>query len=135
MNLNESMQSFANKILDAFDFDDDHLSAFYMGDRCFDVRTEICCKNFMGDAADTMNPMADEVFLEDLGLYKGKKFFYLYDFGDCWTFKISVLKFSPEKCTGPMVIKRVGSIKQYPDWDYDEESLEDEEELLEDEEE
>ena len=58
-----------------------------------------------------------------LGLKKGDKFKYLFDFGDEWRFQCRVMQELEEKTRNSRVIKSVeDSPAQYPDWD-DEELL------------
>ncbi|MGQ3684316.1 MAG: IS1096 element passenger TnpR family protein [Candidatus Loosdrechtia sp.] len=60
----------------AIDFDDDHLFEFYAGKHIKDKRN-----TFYENDDLTL----DEVY----PLQKGLKLYYLFDFGDSWTFKIT----------------------------------------------
>ncbi len=56
-----------------------------------------------------------------LGLKKGDKFKYLFDFEDEWRFQCRVMQKLEEKTRNSRVIKSVGdSPAQYPDWDDEE---------------
>ena len=56
-----------------------------------------------------------------LGLEKGDKFKYLFDFGDEWRFQCRVMQELEEKTRYFRVIKAVGDPPaQYPDWDDEE---------------
>lgn len=68
-------------ILAAFDFDDDHLYAFYMDGKPFS-------KNCYNSRMDFQGPFVDEVTIGELYLRVGQSFVYLFDFGDEWTFTV-----------------------------------------------
>ena len=70
-------------ILEAFDFDDDHMFCFFMDNQkwSYDRYTS---------SFDDDGPYADEVTLGELGLYPGKTFLYLFDYGYEWSFKVEV---------------------------------------------
>ena len=58
-----------------------------------------------------------------LGLEEKDKFYYLFDFGDCWWHEITLLSIiNVEKKKGyPKIVKKVGeSPPQYPDYEEDE---------------
>ena len=56
--------------------------------------------------------------MERVGLEKGQKFKYLFDFGDEWLFQCKVLRVLEEETTGAEVIRSVGdSPQQYPMYD------------------
>lgn len=103
-------------IQDAVDFDDDHLYEFYIS------RTESSNDRI---SFDDENEKIYDLTLEDIyPLEKGKKLFYLFDYGDEWIFKItksSKKPHSPEKRVKyPKVIEKVGkNPEQYPMWDDD----------------
>ncbi len=53
-----------------------------------------------------------------IGLVKGQNFSLHYDFGDDWMFTIHVQKTEEETGkTKPEIIKSVGNLEQYPDYD------------------
>ncbi|HJD32860.1 MAG TPA: plasmid pRiA4b ORF-3 family protein [Candidatus Eisenbergiella stercorigallinarum] len=53
-----------------------------------------------------------------LKLKKGRKFSYLFDFGDSWWFEIKVLKLLEERVEQPEIIRsEKAAPKQYPDWE------------------
>lgn len=96
-------------IQEAYHFDDDHLYRFYLHPR--------------SDRRDTYNhpwsdmpPFADEVLIGALNLAPGRRFRYLFDFGDSWWFDI-VLEEVREGETlpgGPKVLEKKGRApKQY----------------------
>ena len=100
-------------ILDAFEFcDEDHEHAFFMDnvrwsqDECYFSRSMEGEKN-TGDYK-----------LEEMELEPGKKFKYLFDFGDEWMFQCRVLSVLEEKTPKTLVKRRKGAApEQYPDWE------------------
>ena len=96
-------------IQDAVGFDDDHPFEFYAG------RSERNRKVVFGDEDGCFDLTLEEVY----PLEKGLKLYYLFDFGDDWTFKItqSRKKAIPaeDEVTYPRVIERIGkNPEQYP---------------------
>ena len=114
----------------AFDMDNDHLWEFYVGPRRPYVRTGRITCGEMGDYGD-VERIAWEVTLEDLKLRPRKTFYYVFDFGDSWWYKISVVKLKAPLAEGaeyPRIVERIGkSPEQYPVYDDDED---DEDEVL-----
>jgi hypothetical protein len=101
-------------ILDAFDFYDDHMHAFFMNNRAWDEGSEFICP---GGDLDDVRGFSDRVKLSKFDLLKGDKFLYIFDFGDDWRFHIKVLRVIDEPAQTPVILKSVGQISQY---DYDE---------------
>ena len=101
-------------IQEAVDFDNDHLYEFYIS------RTERSRDRIR---FDDENGGIYDVTLESLyPLGKGKKLFYLFDYGDNWVFQITKSRKKPtEPMKGieyPRVVERVGkNPEQYPLYD------------------
>ena len=72
-------------IQEAFQFDDDHLYAFYMDGKKYG-------KHYYNALMDHSGPYVNEAKIGDLYLYEGQGFLYLFDFGDEWEFDIQVVK-------------------------------------------
>jgi hypothetical protein len=99
-------------VQDAFRFDNDHLYAFYMDGEAWSD------DNFQ-DPRGGEGPFATHVQLGALDLYVGKRFLYLFDFGDEWHFWVTVLQIDPAvpEPKNPAVVDKEGkNPKQYPDW-------------------
>lgn len=77
-------------IQDAFDFDDDHLYCFFMDNKKWSYDRYV-------SPLDDEGPCADEVVIGELGLYPGKIFLYLFDYGAEWDFKIEVEEINSDK--------------------------------------
>lgn len=89
-------------IINAFEFDNDHLYAFSIGDE-------------YGNTHEISHPYCDshcattEVTLGEMGFEKGNAFHFVYDFGDNWRFTIQVESFFEEqRCDTVKVFEAVG---------------------------
>lgn len=85
-----SLDDLHTAIQQAFEFDNDHLYAFYFGGNR-KTGIPVCCDEMEEPQYDRTRA----VTLEDLGLYPGQKFYYLFDFGDRWEFEAAVQKIEP----------------------------------------
>jgi hypothetical protein len=109
-------------IQDAFDWDNDHLYAFFMSGRAWDQLTEIEGSPY-GDPDEADPPTAVEVQLADLDLAKGQRFLYIFDFGDELRHEIEVQAATPAPGEGefPRIVASHGEAPpQYGTWDEDE---------------
>jgi hypothetical protein len=100
-------------IQEAFNFDADHLYAFYMDGRwCSDERFE---------SPDSDGPPADEVTIGELGLAAKQSFLYHFDFGDDWRFDVILLEIKTGEplLKKPKIIEQHGEApEQYPEVDW-----------------
>ena len=109
------LERLADAILDAFDFDHDHLYHFAFRDRRSQI-VEIVCPQ-INDASQ----WADEVAIQDLPLAEGATMTFVFDYGDNWKFTLkleSVTEVDP-KLKGPKVIQSSGKAPAQYDWDDD----------------
>ena len=108
-----SLEQFSSSILNAFQFDFDHLYRFTYKNRYgVSARVNHPC---MDEA-----PFADEVQVGDLGLKPGQAMTYLYDFGDNWKFEVVLERIEPAApgIRAPKVVESQGKApEQYPSWD------------------
>ena len=93
------LDDLADVILWAFDFVNDHAHAFFMDNHIWSEDDSYYCPEFSNPEFDLFYPMyerrsTDEYRLEDTGLKKDKKFKFVFDFGDQWTFQCRVLRVS-----------------------------------------
>jgi hypothetical protein len=101
-------------ILNSVGFDNDHLYEFFVS------RTE---SSYNKKQFDEENAMVFDTTLE--GLYplgKNLKLFYMFDYGDSWTFKVTKTRRKAkepiEGVSYPDLIDEKGEKPiQYPDWD------------------
>lgn len=100
-------------IQEAFDFDNDHLYAFYLDGKRYSRAS-------VNAPYGEEPPFTDEVRLKDRRLKNKQHILYLFDFGDCWQFDIviDVKKELDVVLANPEIIKSVGnSPEQYPEYD------------------
>lgn len=96
-------------IQEAFDFNNDHLYAFFV-----DGNRPIYCAD-----AESKGITAEETTIADLALYKGQKLLYLFDFGDEWEFDVELLSIDKKSALPikPVIVEAKGeSPEQYPEW-------------------
>ena len=100
-------------IQNAFEFDNDHLYAFFPSGR---KRRQNAIKHPYMDEP----PFADLVYISEAGLYVNQEILYLFDFGDNWHFYVKLLSIktrNPDQ-EYPFVSKSVGEPpNQYGDFE------------------
>lgn len=102
-------------ILKAFDFDDDHLHAFFLDDHYWSHN-----RAYFSDKEGYWSKKSKKYTLQKLGLKEGDKFKYLFDFGDEWRFQCRVLRYIEEATDIPCIVRSVGEPpEQYPDAEFD----------------
>jgi hypothetical protein len=110
-----TLDSLARTILDAFDFDDDHLYDFQYRDRS-------------GRRVEASHPYAeeelstDEVELAELPLDPGSDLLFTFDYGDNWKFQVRFEEVRPVKSIKklPALLESHGQgPEQYPDADWE----------------
>lgn len=100
-------------IQDAFDFDNDHLYAFYVNGNRRTGKPIYC--SYVEEEGKT----AEETTVEDMGLFKGQKIYYLFDFGDMWEFDVDLINIERDAPLPlkPLIIETKGeSPDQYGSW-------------------
>jgi hypothetical protein len=108
----QTLDALASAILNAMEFDHDHLYRFSYQNRF--------------GALESVNhpyldeePWTSEVLVGDVPLPIGQMMTYLYDFGDQWEFDVSLEQVDPEMVIEDSVILEAygESPEQYPGWD------------------
>ena len=117
-----TLLTLSSAILNAFEFFDDHLHSFFMNNSAWDQNAEFVCP---GGDLDGAVGFTDEIELSKFRLVRGDKFLYIFDYGDEWRFHIKVLRMIDEPTTRPVILKSVGQVTQYKDWDDDDEDEDD----------
>ncbi len=111
-----SLEALSEAILDAFDFDNDHLHLFRYRNR-FGIFEEV------KHPYTEESPSTAEVKVGELPLGPGSTLEYLFDFGDNWLFEVRLEKLEPvhPEIRRPRVIERRGQApSQYPNFDDEE---------------
>lgn len=80
--------------------------AFYTGTSCRTGK-EFYSANPFGESAEY-----EELTIEQVDLYKGQQFIYLFDFGDMWEFKIQVIDCIENEEAAPEIIEVKGESPQ-----------------------
>ena len=105
-----TLDDLANAVLEAVDFDDDHLYEFSFRDRLGQT-TQIIhpyCE---------VGPSTDEFPIGELPLQPGQSMMFLFDYGDCWKFNVKLERIDPPnpRMKKPRPVARQGKApKQYP---------------------
>lgn len=90
-------------ILKAFEFYDGHAHAFFMDNVMWSQ-----ANSYYVPGMEYGDRTTDAYTVEQAGLDIGRKFKYVFDFGDEWTFQCKVLRIEEEDTPVPTVIKRKG---------------------------
>ncbi|MBO9609879.1 MAG: plasmid pRiA4b ORF-3 family protein [Paenibacillaceae bacterium] len=101
-------------IQQAFDFDDDHLYAFFMDGEKWSTKRAFYSPD------DDDGPAVTEAYLGELDLSLGQTFVYVFDYGAEWVFNITVENSEPTDTLQlqPQVIESNGAApRQYRDYD------------------
>lgn len=100
-----SLAAFSGVILDAFEFTDDHAHAFFMDNRAWSDADAY----FLDDVdEDNEERHTCDVTLSELGLEIGRKFVYVFDFGDDWQFQCKILRILDDHTDLPSIISEKG---------------------------
>lgn len=120
----QTLHHLHNAIQEAFDWDNDHLYSFFLSNKAWDARSEYSHPQSQNGAL-----RADKYRIERLMLRPGKRFLYIFDFGDELTHDILVEDILPGAAEPgveyPCITEIHGeNIPQYGRWgdeeDYDE---------------
>lgn len=119
-----TLEDLSSFILEAFKFDNDHLHAFFMDNK---IHSPDNCYYSKGSEEKTTN--TSQIKLNQLELTKGKKFKYLFDFGESWEFQCNILSVLNEKTDAPKIVKTKGEApSQYGGFEEEDEDEEEEKE-------
>jgi len=99
----QELEVLSDAILEAFDFDDDHMYQFTYTNRK-GIIVEVVSPEF-GEP-----PLTTDVRVGDLDLSPGDSFYYLYDFGDQWEFTLVLedIKTNHKKKSKPTLLESYG---------------------------
>lgn len=114
-----TLEMLVNSILDAFNFDKDHLYQFICQDR-FGTSLKIS-HPYMEDSP----PWTDEFQVGELPLQVGETMSFWFDFGDDWKFKLLLEEIKPpnQKMKQPQLLESSGEAPQqygFEDWEEEE---------------
>ena len=118
-----TLETLHDTIQDVFEFDNDHLYAFFMDNKAWSHADAYFCPY----EREEDERSAGDYLLRELGLYRGQKFLYIFDFGDKWRFKCRVLRIEKGDTAGYQILGGRGDLpEQYP-YLYDDDAYYDEE--------
>jgi len=105
----------------AFDFDNDHLYSFFMDGKKY---SDDVYNSSFGDEP----PFTYEAVIGELGLYKGKKILYLFDYGDSWEFQVQLLAIdeNEKEIKKPKITESKGEAPSQYHYEEDDEDFDDE---------
>lgn len=98
-------------IQEAFNFDNNHIYAFYIGGNRRTAKTIY--------TGNPYNGIENDVAIGEAAIYKGQKIKYIFDFGDNWEFDIIVTSIDKNVLIpdSPEIIESKGEApEQYPEW-------------------
>jgi hypothetical protein len=112
INTKQDLDSLSSIILDAVDFDDDHLYQFLYQNR-YGFNQPIN-HPFMDDG-----PYTSDVRVGDVPLRVGQTMIYVFDFGDWWAFDVTLEQIKPDEGNkGPRILETHGKPpEQYRSWE------------------
>jgi len=128
---NDTLYDFHMNIQRAFEWDNDHMFSFFLGEKLWDRDHEYSA-NPLGEpmppvlGKPTMS--ADDAELRDLGLSVGFSFWYLFDYGDELVHKVTlegIREMTPQDTQLPRIVSRVGKAPPQYEWEEEEEENED----------
>ena len=123
----ETLDQLHRAIFKAFDRFEVHLYSFFMSKDRRDVLQEYASPHLFEDDDFPLGGRprnARHAKLDKLELRPRRKFYYLFDFGDCWEHVVEVLSIEEQEPEGryPRITERHGeSPPQYGEWDPHEE--------------
>lgn len=102
----QTLADLHSAIQEAFEWDNDHLYAFYMHGEAHDRRYMLA-----GPYLEEVPAYVDDLFVGELGLVLKHKFTYFFDFGDSHEFDVEVVDIQPVAQPGPypQLIERQGT--------------------------
>jgi len=80
-----TMDDLHHIIIKAYQFDDDHLYSFFMDGQKWSEDSIVSPLDYSSQS------IATEVMIVSVGMHVGQQFMYLYDYGDEWTFNVTVM--------------------------------------------
>ena len=108
------MQNLHEMILQAYEFDNDHLYSFFMDGKKWSKKCIASPHENFG------HPQSDRIRIGDLGFIIGQSITYLYDYGDEWIFNIVLEQIEAKGVAKlkPFVKESVGNAPvQYMEWE------------------
>ena len=94
----------------AFGWDDDHMYAFWLGDKFWTHAEEHYTRPCGGDEPQDPDERSAAIGLDRLGLSEGQQLSYVFDFGDEWRVRLRVGEIvEHDGRASPRLVKAVGT--------------------------
>ena len=119
-----TLDDLSGAVLRAFEFDDDHLYAFYLDQKLRTYNVPV----YYSPRCGYSDHRSDTHMLEYFNFVPKQKFLFLYDFGAEWHFTMTIEKIIEEITPDAIVVQTRGESPiqyRYNDWDNDEDKDED----------
>ncbi len=126
----QTLNDLHDAIQAAFNWDDDHLYAFFLSGRYWDKNTQYVSPRESNDGfgkwlqGGEKSRWANKASMDSLALSAGQIIAYIFDYGDEWRHRLKLLETceADPEARYPRTIERHGQApEQYPDWDEGEE--------------
>lgn len=111
---NQMLSSLHKAIFRAFDRFEEHQYSFFLSNKPYDTASEYTSPNADIDRA---RKLASRIRIDSVELYGGRKFLYLFDYGDEWWHDVELVSVTERltRAKYPRVVKKQGkSPRQYP---------------------
>jgi hypothetical protein len=107
------------EIQDAFDWDNDHLFSFYLGEDMGDRENEYSANPLGEHLISSFGKSASDAEIRDIKLQEGQEFLYLFDYGDSLLHKVVVKSIKESNTPKPPIINIISKTGKAPDqYDY-----------------
>jgi hypothetical protein len=109
----QTLDDLHHAIQRAIGWDADHLYSFFVSGMAHDNRYRVSCPY-----EEDSPPWTGEAVVGELGLTKGHKFLYYFDYGDCHEFEVEVVDVRPQAEAGdyPRVVDAKGDAPPQYGW-------------------
>jgi len=111
---NQMLSSLHKAIFRAFDRFEEHQYSFFLNNKPYDRSSEYASP---GIGADGTGKLANRIRIDSVELYGGRKFLYLFDYGDEWWHEVELMSVTERvtRAKYPRVVKKQGkSPPQHP---------------------
>jgi tetratricopeptide (TPR) repeat protein len=111
---NQMLSSLHKAIFKGFDRLDEHQYSFFLSNRPYDQGSEYTSS---GVGTEGRAKLASRIRVDSIELYSGRKFLYLFDYGDKWWHDVELVSVTERvtRAKYPRVVKKQGkSPPQYP---------------------
>ena len=104
----QMLSSLHTAIFKVFDRFEEHQYSFFLSNKPYDRDSEYTSS--LGIGADGTSKLASRIRIDSVELYGGRKFLYLFDYGDEWWHEIELMSVTERvtRAKYPRVVKKQG---------------------------